>query len=368
MGRSGVFRISPDWDELQVQVRTVDATGTAARPPACVPAWTSASPQVLTVLRSTDRGGFVKPRVSGITELTVSYPCQPALSRTVAVVVGSGAIDKPFAASGTAALYYPAKLEVTPPGNYYVSSGRVYVRPIDRGVQFVASVFNGLEGRITPSEFPMKWSVANAGVLTIAKQYDHTVFLDAVGNGTTAVTFTVEGLSQSFEVTVDNRIAPSGEPAASLAVRSLVVPAVRTVSSTIGLPITVKPATNPVALPITVRPVTYPVKAPVDPTNAEGTRPGGLAGPGPIAKAFQVSTLVLTGASATNARAFTTQPLVLVGAASANAKAFRVSALVLTGASATRARTFVTQPFILVGSSAQSKRSFIVSRFVIQSQ
>ena len=226
MGRTGVFRMTGDEPELQVQARIVDAQGRAMRSPGCDPTWSSASPEVLTVIKSSDQSGYVRPRAEGITALAVTYPCAPTLSRSIAVVVGAAAIDKPFAASGTEASYYPARLELTPPGNSPVSEGRLYLLPDDKEIQFIGTAYNGKDGRVSPAEFPMKWSIKDPEVLAVAKQYDHTVFLNPVGNGTTTVTFTVEGLSQSFEITVDDSKPPSNEGAASLKTSSVTIPPV----------------------------------------------------------------------------------------------------------------------------------------------
>jgi len=188
-------------------------------------------------------GAFVAPRSEGIAELTVSYKCKSGLSRTVPVAVGAAAVYKPFAATPKEAAYYPARLELTVPGSAPVSEGRLFIKNGDKD-QFIGSAFNRNGERITPNEFPIKWSVSDESVLRVAEERDNTAFIEAVGAGTATVTLTVEGLSKSFDVTVGADKPQSSDAPTTLVTRSATIQAVR--------PVTVATQTTMVVSPVTV--------------------------------------------------------------------------------------------------------------------
>src|SRR5688572_6264299 len=258
MGRTGVLRLRADSLDWQVQAELLDTGGNRLGATRCPVTWRTRDPSVLALRQSDGVSAWVRPGREGITELTAAFACAPSLTRSVPVVVGAAAIDKPFSPSGEGAKFYPARLKVTPPGWAYVSSGKVFLRPIDRGVQLVASAYNGTETLITPAEFPMAWSVSDPGILAIDTAYDHTAFFTPKGTGTATVTFAVEGLRQSFDVTIQDAKPATSDAPETLATRVMstapVMASASTTSGTASSPTTGSTAIS-ATLPAGVTPV-----------------------------------------------------------------------------------------------------------------
>jgi len=211
-GRTGVFRLPAGEKGLQVQMDARDAEGRLISGSRCPVTWKVGNRAVLTVERSEGASAWVNSLSDGITDLTGTLSCATSITRSVPVVVGAAAIETPIAPRvDSLDNFYPKTLSVTVPGWARVSGGKVFFRPIDTEIQFAASAYNGNATLITPQEFPMKWSVSNTSVLKIDKSYDHTAFFTPVGTGTTTVTFAVEGMKRSFDVTIQDQNPPTSD-------------------------------------------------------------------------------------------------------------------------------------------------------------
>jgi hypothetical protein len=246
-GRTGVFRIPAGAADLQVQAEIRNTDGRLISPARCPVRWQSADPAILSIERTTEGSAWVRSVSEGITTLSASFSCAPDANASIPVAVGSAAIDRPFAAADSLDNFYPRSLNVTVPGWARVSGGKVFFRPIDQGIQFVGSAYNGNDALITPYEFPMRWRVDNPSILKLDTAYDHTAFFTPAGKGTTRVTFAVEGLSQSFDVAVQDENPPTNEDHSTLA---LVSGSTAPVGATLPQRVTIETATR------TISPVT----------------------------------------------------------------------------------------------------------------
>ena len=220
MGNTGVFRIPAEEGEVQVQVELRAEGNHGLRYGAATPSgpsvirlyWPSSGRTRITAPGETCQGRY--HRAEGHIFLRTQ-------ARSVGASRHRGRCDRAtIRCDRRSSEPLSARLTVQPPGSSSIEGGRAVLGTDDRGVQFVASVHNAAGGLINANEFPMKWSVSNPRVLAIEKAYDHTVFLNAVGAGTSTVTASVEGISQSFDVTVQKG-APAAGKAGTLATRTV---------------------------------------------------------------------------------------------------------------------------------------------------